>query len=275
MISFGVGIAVGAAWGGGWGWGCGWGGNDININVNNNFVRNNNIRTQHQQQQGRQQQQMAARLAATGAARRTRTRRRPTSSAERRVAIHWRRGSRVRRRSRRGVPRRIAQRLPLSAGARSTAASGGGDKVGSREVPRSSSSGGSALGGSSSGASRAQASSSRGSTAPLAAAEALGAADAGGSAAEKTMNIGLKCGLLWMASLTLAVTAAAQSAPAAQTQKTFETPQQAAAALIAAAEAFDTAALESLLGPDGRSLVVTEDAVAGQEPRQGVRRRGT
>jgi hypothetical protein len=39
-ISFGVGLAVGAAWGGGWGWGCGWGHNDINVNVNNNFVRN-------------------------------------------------------------------------------------------------------------------------------------------------------------------------------------------------------------------------------------------
>jgi Protein of unknown function (DUF3300) len=39
-ISFGVGLAVGAAWGGGWGWGCGWGHNNINVNVNNNFVRN-------------------------------------------------------------------------------------------------------------------------------------------------------------------------------------------------------------------------------------------
>ncbi len=41
-ISFGVGMMVGAAWGGG-GWGCGWGGNDVNINVNNNFVKNSNI----------------------------------------------------------------------------------------------------------------------------------------------------------------------------------------------------------------------------------------
>ncbi len=40
-ISFGVGMMVGAAWGGG-GWGCGWGHNDVNINVNNNFVRNSN-----------------------------------------------------------------------------------------------------------------------------------------------------------------------------------------------------------------------------------------
>jgi hypothetical protein len=42
-ISFGVGVAMGAFWSGGWGWGCGWGGNDIDINVNNNFNRNTNI----------------------------------------------------------------------------------------------------------------------------------------------------------------------------------------------------------------------------------------
>lgn len=40
-ISFGVGVAMGAFWSGGWGWGCGWGHNDIDINVNNNFNRNN------------------------------------------------------------------------------------------------------------------------------------------------------------------------------------------------------------------------------------------
>ena len=39
-ISFGVGMMMGAFWSGGWGWGCGWGHNDININRNNNFVRN-------------------------------------------------------------------------------------------------------------------------------------------------------------------------------------------------------------------------------------------
>lgn len=45
LISFAAGVATRAAWGhgwgGGWGWGCGWGDNDININ--NNFVRNNNL----------------------------------------------------------------------------------------------------------------------------------------------------------------------------------------------------------------------------------------
>lgn len=42
-ISFGVGVAMGAFWSGGWGWGCGWGGNNVFINNNNNFNRNTNI----------------------------------------------------------------------------------------------------------------------------------------------------------------------------------------------------------------------------------------
>jgi len=43
-IAFGVGIAIGAAYHGGWGYGCGWGhsNNNININVNNNYVRHYN-----------------------------------------------------------------------------------------------------------------------------------------------------------------------------------------------------------------------------------------
>jgi hypothetical protein len=41
-VSFGVGMMIGAAWGGGWGWGCGWGHNDIDINIDNNFVSHHN-----------------------------------------------------------------------------------------------------------------------------------------------------------------------------------------------------------------------------------------
>lgn len=41
-ISFGVGMAMGAAWGGGWCCGASWGGNDIDINVDNDFNRNSN-----------------------------------------------------------------------------------------------------------------------------------------------------------------------------------------------------------------------------------------
>jgi hypothetical protein len=44
-------------------------------------------------------------------------------------------------------------------------------------------------------------------------------------------------------------------------QRTFATPEQAAQALIGAAEQFDVAALKEILGPDGIDLVVTEDPV--------------
>lgn len=41
-LAFGLGIALGAAWGNGWGYNCGWHGGDVDINVNNNYVRNYN-----------------------------------------------------------------------------------------------------------------------------------------------------------------------------------------------------------------------------------------
>jgi uncharacterized membrane protein YgcG len=41
-IAFGVGIAIGAAYHGGWGYGCGWGHNNVNININNNYVSHYN-----------------------------------------------------------------------------------------------------------------------------------------------------------------------------------------------------------------------------------------
>ncbi len=44
-------------------------------------------------------------------------------------------------------------------------------------------------------------------------------------------------------------------------QKTFATPGEASEALVAAAERFDVAALNEILGPDGIDLVVTEDPV--------------
>jgi hypothetical protein len=43
-IGYGTGIAIGVAWGGGWGYGSGWGHNDITINRNNNFVNHYNNR---------------------------------------------------------------------------------------------------------------------------------------------------------------------------------------------------------------------------------------
>lgn len=39
-LAFGVGIALGACWGDSWGYNCGWHGGDVDINVNNNYVRN-------------------------------------------------------------------------------------------------------------------------------------------------------------------------------------------------------------------------------------------
>ena len=60
--------------------------------------------------------------------------------------------------------------------------------------------------------------------------------------------------------LTLTVMAAPQAAPKTPTKpaaKTFDSPQQAAEALIAAAEKFDVAALEAIFGPEGRDLVLT------------------
>ncbi len=86
----------------------------------------------------------------------------------------------------------------------------------------------------------------------------------------KMMKITSVCGVLYTSSLVLALTAAAQQpAPKPQTsQRTFDTAQQAADALIAAAEKFDVAALEAIFGPTGRNLVVTEDAVADKSRAQ-------
>ena len=41
-LALGGAVALGAAWGNNWGWGCGWDQGDINVNVNNNYVRNYN-----------------------------------------------------------------------------------------------------------------------------------------------------------------------------------------------------------------------------------------
>jgi hypothetical protein len=57
------------------------------------------------------------------------------------------------------------------------------------------------------------------------------------------------------------VIAADTPAPAVQ-QRAFKTPEEAAAALIDAAESFDVAALTEIVGPDGVDLVVSEDPVS-------------
>ena len=72
------------------------------------------------------------------------------------------------------------------------------------------------------------------------------------------MKIHSVAGALCTGSLVLALTAGAQPAPV---QQSFDTPQQAADALVKAAEAFDVPTLESLFGQNGKELVVTGDAV--------------
>jgi hypothetical protein len=56
-------------------------------------------------------------------------------------------------------------------------------------------------------------------------------------------------------------TAAKRAAPAPKPQRTFATPEEAAWALIAAAEQYDVPALTEILGPAGVDLVVTQDSV--------------
>ena len=68
--------------------------------------------------------------------------------------------------------------------------------------------------------------------------------------------------------LTLALRAAPQAAPKAPAKpaaKTFDSPQQAAEALIAATEKFDVPALEAIFGPEGQDIILTGEDVADRE----------
>jgi hypothetical protein len=78
------------------------------------------------------------------------------------------------------------------------------------------------------------------------------------------ISLGIACALSGLPFAVAAPPAAAPPAasqPATVAQKTFDTPEQAAEALIDAAARFDVAALKGILGPDGIDLVVTKDAV--------------
>ena len=175
MISFGVGMAVGAAWGGGgWGYGCGWGGNDIDINVNNNFVRNNNINRNTNisgnrvgNTSGKWSHDSSHRGGTPYANKATADRfggsARGDSLASRQSAS-TRSGSGSTGTRAASAGSRPAASTSSAGAARS---SGGGDRVGSREVPRSSGSGSGGQGafsGASSSGSRAQSASSRGAS---------------------------------------------------------------------------------------------------------------
>jgi hypothetical protein len=72
--------------------------------------------------------------------------------------------------------------------------------------------------------------------------------------------VGLSCALMLFSSSRLFSQAKpAESSP--QNQETFDSPKDAADALIKAAETFDVAALKEILGAGGEDLVASEDAV--------------
>jgi hypothetical protein len=183
-ISFGVGVAMGAAWRGGWGWGCGWGHNDVNINVNNNFVRNTNINAnrntnisgnrggsnnwQHNPQHrgGAPYSNKATANKYGGTARGDSLANRQSGARQQvgrqggNLPSNRAGGSGMRGGS--GVSNRAA-----GSGMSTRPSGGGGDRIGSRDIPRSSSGGNrSAMGGGSGGynGATARASSSRGAS---------------------------------------------------------------------------------------------------------------
>ena len=91
-----------------------------------------------------------------------------------------------------------------------------------------------------------------------------------------TMKQRLGSGIVGLLVFACAVSASAQDKPksapaasAAATQKTFDSPKAAADALIAAAASDDIAAMKAILGPDGKSLVETSDAVQTKNQLEG------
>jgi hypothetical protein len=56
-----------------------------------------------------------------------------------------------------------------------------------------------------------------------------------------------------------------KAAPAAPTQKTFDTPEQAAESLLQAAASFEVPALKEILGPDSADIIGSEDPVMDKE----------
>jgi hypothetical protein len=76
------------------------------------------------------------------------------------------------------------------------------------------------------------------------------------------LGSGIVCALLFAPALNASEQAAKKSgAPAPAKQRTFDTPKEAADALIAAAAVNDVPALKAIVGPDGEDLVATDDPV--------------
>jgi hypothetical protein len=70
------------------------------------------------------------------------------------------------------------------------------------------------------------------------------------------------------ATASLALLVATAAARAAEPGQSFASPDEAVAAMVAAARGDDAAGLERILGPEGRPLVESGDAVADREGRQ-------
>ena len=82
-----------------------------------------------------------------------------------------------------------------------------------------------------------------------------------GRAARLGLCLAAACAVLMLPAARAAESNANPAAQSAVKQKTFSTPEQAVAALVAAAEKFDVTALKEILGPDGVDLVVSDDPV--------------
>jgi hypothetical protein len=201
-ISFGVGVAMGAAMHGGWGYNCGWGHNDVEINVNNNYVSHynkqniNNVKAGNTNWQHNPQHRGGAPYPNQTTAKKYGGTARGDSMATRQANARRQAGqmggrSQAGSMDRNAASRTQANAVDRSAGGRtqatamdrspggrssSTPGGGSGDRIGSREVPRTTSAGNSsAFTGASSGAggSSARASSMRG-------ASSMGASRGGG-----------------------------------------------------------------------------------------------
>ena len=80
-------------------------------------------------------------------------------------------------------------------------------------------------------------------------------------------TIGISC-LLGLALHAAPASKADAAAASTSTQKQFDTPKQAADALIQAAESFDVAAAKEILGPDSEDIVSSEDPVMDKNRAQ-------
>ena len=165
LFTFSVGVAIGASMHGGYGWGCGWGhgGNTVIINNNNNYIKNTNVKNnvnvnnKASNWQHNPQHRGAVPYANSATAKQYGGSARGDSMATRQAQARTAGASTYG--SNRGAS------SSASGSNRSAGASGmsGGDRVGNRSIP-SSSSYGSSFGGGGSSPSHASASSARGSS---------------------------------------------------------------------------------------------------------------